>query len=89
MKQKEQTYYIVKDDFITNLRKGRKYRTQTQPVEYRQPTFIQDSCVIVDKKADIQRKLPFKSHNDFYELDKQIENNSRSLYRKMTVALKK
>jgi hypothetical protein len=45
--------------------------------------------VIVNKKNEILGKLPMKSNNDFYELDKQIKNNSRTLYRKMTVALRK
>lgn len=45
--------------------------------------------MIIDKKSEIIKKLPFRSNNDFYELDKQIKNNSRSLYRKMTVAIRR
>jgi hypothetical protein len=33
--------------------------------------------------------MPIRSKNDFCDLPKQITNNSRSIYRKITVAMRR
>lgn len=64
-KKQPQAYYIVKDDFISNLRKDSKlikHRQTTDPVE---PTFLVDSSQMVRKKEEIFSKMKFRSNNDF------------------------
>ena len=45
--------------------------------------------MMVHRKKDIFGKMKFSSRNDFYDLDKQIENNQEGLYRKLNVVLRK
>jgi hypothetical protein len=40
---------------------------------------------MINKKKEIYGRLNFTSNNDFYEIDKQIQNNRKKIYRKLTV----
>lgn len=89
--QKPDTYYIVKDDFIVNLKRGRipKHKISIEKNENTLPIDVTNSEVMVKKKYELLRRMKDRSNNNFYDLDKQIENNREALYRKMNVALRK
>jgi len=81
------TYYIVKDDFIVNLKRGchsrpRREESSNECVPYE----IKTSSLMVKKKKEILGKMKFRGNNNFYDLDRQIQDNRRCLYRKLHVA---
>ena len=87
--KKPQRYYIVKDDFITNLKRGRPPHSQSVKTEgAKLHTQADMSSIMIKRKKDVFGKMKFYSKNDFYDLDRQIENNQEGLYRKLNVALR-
>jgi hypothetical protein len=72
--QRPDTYYIVKDDFIVNLKRGRptKYQTSTWHEEEGMPVEVANSETMVRKKYELLGRMKDRSNNNFYNLDKQI-----------------
>jgi hypothetical protein len=86
---KPQQYYIVKDDFIINLRQRGASKLRTEANTEVIQSEVDVSSIMVSKKVEIFSKMKVSTKNDFYDLDRQIENNKETLYRKMNVALRK
>ncbi len=47
---KASTYYIVKDDFIVNLKRGCESRHRTEKIEEVEPYEVVNSSFIINKK---------------------------------------
>lgn len=47
---KPSTYYIVKDDFIVNLKRGCESRHKTEKIEDVEPYEVVNSSLIINKK---------------------------------------
>lgn len=68
------TYYIVKDDFIVNLKRGRNNKN-TMPLERTSdavPLEVANSEIMIRKKYELQSRLRDRSSNNFYNLERQI-----------------
>lgn len=72
--QKADTYYIVKDDFIVNLKRGRttKHKTSNAQADDGVPVEVANSETMVRKKYELLGRMKDRSNNNFYDLDKQI-----------------
>jgi hypothetical protein len=44
---------------------------------------------MIKKKKELLCKMKYRGNNNFYDLDRQIKENNRSIYRKLNVALSK
>ena len=42
---------------------------------------------MIKKKKELLCKMKYRGNNNFYDLDRQIQENNRILYRKLNVAL--
>ena len=42
---------------------------------------------MIKKKKELLCKIKYRGNNNFYDLDRQIQENNRILYRKLNVAL--
>jgi|JI6StandDraft_1071083.scaffolds.fasta_scaffold353274_2 hypothetical protein len=87
--QKRSNYFIVKDDFIVNLKKGQPPRSRYIETKQTMDPEVERSTLMVSKKVELLGKLKTRSKNNFYDLDQQIQDNRLSLYRKLSVALRK
>ena len=47
------------------------------------------SSLMIKKKKELLDRMKYRGRNNFYDLDKQIQENNRLLYRKLNVALGK
>jgi hypothetical protein len=65
-KQKQGRYYIVRDDFIANLRKDNSRPGQSKKTEAREPSSLEASSLLVEKKREVLAKMRWRANNDFY-----------------------
>lgn len=84
------TGYIVKDDFVVKIDKGRPRKNPSNCSNHKQSVinakhFLSESAII-HKKSEILSKRR-QRHSDFFDIDSQITHNWPKLYREVSLQI--